>query len=70
MGNPELAERPEIAAQILVGGMKTGSFTGKGLDAYINDSQTDFVNARRIVNGTDKAQTFAATAQAILGAMG
>ena len=70
VGNPELAERPEIAAQILVGGMKTGSFTGKGLDAYINDSQTDFVNARRIVNGTDKAQTFAATAQAILGAMG
>lgn len=69
VGNPELAERPEIAAKILVGGMKEGSFTGKGLNDYINDSKTDFVGARRIVNGTDKANTFAATAQAILGAM-
>jgi predicted chitinase len=69
VGNPELAERPEIAAKILVGGMKEGSFTGKGLNDYINGSKTDFVGARRIVNGTDKASTFAATAQAILNAM-
>lgn len=69
VGNPALAERPEIAAKILVGGMKTGSFTGKKLDDYINGSKTDFNGARRIVNGTDKAGTFAATAQAILGAM-
>lgn len=70
VGNPELAERPEIAAKILVGGMKEGSFTGKGLNDYINGSKTDFTNARRIVNGTDKAGTFAATAQKILSAMG
>ena len=70
VGNPELAERPEIAAKILVGGMKGGSFTGKGLDDYINGSKTDFVGARRIVNGTDKASTFANTAQKILAAMG
>jgi predicted chitinase len=70
VGNPELAERPEIAAQILVRGMKEGSFTGKKLDDYINGSHTDFTGARRIVNGTDKAGTFAATAQAILKAMG
>lgn len=69
VGNPKLAERPEIAAKILVGGMKQGSFTGKKLDDYINGSQSDFTGARRIVNGTDKAGTFAATAQAILGAM-
>lgn len=69
VGNPSLAERPEIAAKILVGGMKEGSFTGKGLDDYINGSRTDFNGARRIVNGTDKAGTFAATAQAILRAM-
>lgn len=70
VGNPELAERPEVAAKILVGGMKEGSFTGKGLNDYINGSKTDFVGARRIVNGTDKAGTFAATAQKILAAMG
>lgn len=69
VGNPELAERPEIAAKILVGGMNEGSFTGKGLDDYINGSKTDFVGARRIVNGTDKASTFAATAQKIMAAM-
>ncbi len=69
VGNPELAERPEIAAKILVGGMKEGSFTGKGLNDYINGSKTDFTGARRIVNGTDKAGTFAATAQSILNAM-
>lgn len=70
VGNPELAERPEIAAKILVGGMKEGSFTGKKLDDYINGSKTDFAGARRIVNGTDKAATFANTAQKILAAMG
>ncbi len=69
VGNPKLAEQPEVAAKILVGGMKEGSFTGKGLNDYINGSKTDFVGARRIVNGTDKASTFASTAQAILGAM-
>lgn len=69
VGNPSLAERPEIAAKILVGGMKMGTFTGKKLDDYINGSKTDFNGARRIVNGTDKAGTFAATAQAILKAM-
>lgn len=70
VGNPELAERPEIAAKILVGGMKSGSFTGRGLDRYFAGSKNDFVGARAIVNGSDKAGTFAATAQAILRAMG
>lgn len=70
VGNPSLAERPEVAAKILVGGMKMGTFTGKKLDDYINGSKTDFAGARRIVNGTDKAGTFAQTAQKILAAMG
>lgn len=70
VGNPSLAERPEIAAQILVRGMKEGSFTGKGLNDYINGSKTDFEGARRIVNGTDKAGTFANTARKILASMG
>lgn len=70
VGNPKLAESPEVAAKILVGGMKMGTFTGKKLDDYINGSKTDFVGARRIVNGTNKADTFAATARKILAAMG
>lgn len=70
VGNPAAASNPQTAAKILVGGMKMGTFTGKKLDDYINGSKTDFNGARRIVNGTDKAGTFAATAQKILQAMG
>jgi len=70
VGNPQAASNPETAAKILVGGMKMGTFTGKKLDDYINGSKTDFTGARRIVNGTDKAGTFAQTAQKILQAMG
>lgn len=70
VGNPNLAKNPATAAKILVGGMKMGTFTGKKLDDYINGSRTDFNGARRIVNGTDKASTFARTAQRILAAMG
>lgn len=69
VGNPDRAKDPAVAAKILVGGMKMGTFTGKKLDDYINGSKTDFNGARRIVNGTDKAGTFAATAQKILQAM-
>lgn len=70
VGNPDLAKNPATAAKILVGGMREGSFTGKKLSDYINGSKTDFAGARRIVNGTDKASTFANTAQQILRAMG
>jgi hypothetical protein len=51
VGNPDLATDPEIAATITVLGMADGTFTGVGLDRYINNRRTDFVNARRIING-------------------
>lgn len=51
---PELALQPSIAAHILVRGMMEGWFTGKKLSDYIGD-RADYVNARRIVNGTDRA---------------
>ena len=69
VGNPELAEKPEIASRILVQGMKEGSFTGKKLSDYIGGGKQDFEGARRIVNGTDKAGTFAATARKILAVL-
>lgn len=55
VGRPELAEDPEIAARILVEGCVKGTFTGKRLSDYINSDQIDYVNARRVVNGLDKA---------------
>jgi predicted chitinase len=69
VGNPDLAKQPGTAARILVQGMKEGSFTGKKLSDYVGGGRQDFEGARRIVNGTNKASTFADTARKILSAM-
>lgn len=61
--HPDLVMEPENAYRILVEGMKDGDFTGKGLDRYINDSNTDYYTARKIVNGLDKAGTIAGYAR-------
>ncbi len=57
---PTLALDPGVAALVLVGGMKSGTFTGKKLSDYLPG---DFVGARRIVNGQDAAEKIAATAR-------
>jgi len=59
IGNPEAALNPDIAARILVRGCSEGWFTGKKLDDYLPD---DFRNARRVVNGTDRADLIASYA--------
>ena len=55
VANPALALNPKYAAQILVYGMMNGSFTRKKLADYINDQSQDYYNARKTVNGTDRA---------------
>lgn len=57
--HPELAERPDIAAKILVVGMRLGTFTGKKLADYITPKKTDYVGSRRIINGKDCAALIA-----------
>jgi hypothetical protein len=56
---PQLALDPAIAYQIMSYGMRHGSFTGVGLGKYINAAGCDYVNARRIINGTDQAAKIA-----------
>jgi putative chitinase len=56
---PDLALDPTIAAEILIKGMKLGSFTGKTLAMYFNDRVDDAEGARRIINGVDKAKLIA-----------
>jgi putative chitinase len=56
---PDLALDPVNATEIMFEGMTRGSFTGKKLATYFNDKLTDWVNARRIINGTDKAALIA-----------
>lgn len=60
VNNPELALAPKHAADIMIIGMLEGSFTGKSLQTYIKYGlYFEFVNARRIINGTDKATLIA-----------
>ena len=60
INNPDLALQPTIAAQILVRGCCNGWFTGKKLSDYLPG---DYINARRVVNGTDKADLIAGYAR-------
>lgn len=55
--NPDLALRPDIAAQIMRRGMQEGWFTGKSLSTYLPAVADihQFSNARRIINGLDRA---------------
>jgi hypothetical protein len=66
VGDPDLALQPETAAFVLVHGFKVGTFTGRKISDYINQGQTDFVNARRCINGLDKAHEIASIAQTYL----
>lgn len=52
---PEKALEPDTAAFIIVDGMVNGKFTGKKLSDYFNSKIKDPYNARRIVNGIDRA---------------
>lgn len=66
INNPDLALEPRYAAFIIVYGMKHGSFTGSKLSFHINDEEIDFKNARKIVNGLDKADLIKSYAQKFL----
>src|SRR5262249_35850802 len=70
VGHPELALKPEIAVFVLVHGFRTGTFTGRKITAYINAGKTDFRNARRCINGLDKADQIAKLAQTHLAHLG
>ena len=60
VGQPDLALRPDVATRILVWGMEGGEFTGKALKDYVlTGTYQEYVNARRIINGMDRATKIA-----------
>ncbi len=61
--DPNKALDPANAAAIAVTGMREGWFTGRKLSDYIDLQHSDFVDARRIINGTDRAQEIAVLAE-------
>lgn len=74
LNHPELALDMTIASEILIEGMTKGNshlgdFTGVSLETYFNDSKTDWVNARKIINGLDKAELIADYAKSFYDAL-
>lgn len=51
ISNPDDALKPDVAARVIIDGMKHGKFRGKRLADYITLSRSDYKGARDIVNG-------------------
>ena len=67
LNNPDLALEVKNAIPIMFIGMKEGIFTGKKFSDYFNKTTEDWFNARRIINGTDKASLVASHAKKYYG---
>lgn len=71
--NYDLALEPDIAAKIMIHGMAEGWFTGKKLADYLpkdgEAEQEDFRLARKIINGTDRADLIAGYAMVFQSAL-
>lgn len=59
IAQPDDACLPDVAYKIASSGMINGLFTGVRLDRYITARKCDYVAARRVVNGQDRAQLIA-----------
>lgn len=59
VNNPDLLFNPKIAAEATVKAMMGGWFTGKKLGHYFTAANKDWYQARRIINGMDRANNFA-----------
>lgn len=67
VASPDRALEPEVAAPILYRGMADGWFTGRPMARYIGPNtaeRADYAAARRVVNGTDRADLIAGYAVA------
>jgi putative chitinase len=57
--NPDAALDPVTAVKIMFVGMQTGAFTGHKLSDHFTSTKADWINARRIINHTDRAADIA-----------
>lgn len=62
VASPERALEPELSYRVTSYGMFNGSFTERRLGSYIREGLTDYRNARRVVNGLDRADLIAGRA--------
>jgi hypothetical protein len=66
---PDAALEWPTALDIAFRGMVLGLFTGKKLSDYIGPGKCDYVAARRIINGTDRARLIAGYARSFQDAL-
>jgi hypothetical protein len=63
VANPDLALNPDIASDIMILGMSQGWFTGKKNSDYLptkdKGTKSQFMDARKIINGTDDHEEIA-----------
>lgn len=63
------ALEPDLAGRIMFAGMEDGLFTGKRFADYFSAGRADWRNARRIINGLDRADLVASYAHAYRAAL-
>jgi len=66
---PELLLKMDVSVKVLFNGMINGRFTGKSLGDYFTSDKTDSFNARKIINGLDKAKTIEGYYKLFYGAL-
>mgnify|MGYP001440910347 CR=1 FL=1 len=70
VSDPDRALELDVAAAVLVAGMVRGLFSGRRLSEFFDGTTEDWTGARRIVNGTDRAELVAGYGKAFWRAMG
>ena len=63
VNNPDLMMNPKYSFISSLDGFVKGRFTEKKISDYVNDKKKDYVGARRVINGTDKANLIAGYAK-------
>jgi predicted chitinase len=69
VAEPDRAMEMGPAVSILIEGMVQGSFSKHKLADHLNATNDDWINARRIVNGTDRAEKLAGYGKTFLAAI-
>jgi len=69
VNNADRALEPDIALEVIIGGMVDGDFTGKKLSQFFTEEDTNWYDARTVVNGHDQASTIATYAEKFLNAI-
>jgi predicted chitinase len=67
--HPEKALEMPTAVKVMFVGMRNGMFSGKKLSDYFHGDTADWVNARRIINGVDRANDIAGYGKKFLAAI-